>query len=131
VAGSDSRGGAEALEPAHRPQPGLQPTMIVKGASSAMSDWMRVASASRPLAGRSQRVEDEQGAGRLGAARRVCGWRARQRFEFASLLSRRRSGSVSAKRSCGVAVFVDEPAEAVDSVDLPDAAGSGRRSVRR
>ena len=58
-----------------------------------MSGWMWVACRSRPLAGRHLRVEGGQGrTGRLGPAGVSAEGVARQRFEFAALLSRRRIG---------------------------------------
>ena len=64
----------------------------------------------------------------MSACRRVGGPACRQRFEFPALLTYRRLGLVDVRRSGGVAVFVDEAAEAVGPLDLSNAAGSGRRS---
>ena len=56
----------------------------------------------------------------------------RQRFEFPALVSYRRSGSPTCGGVLGgVAVFVDQAAEAVDSFDLLDAAASGGPAVSR
>jgi hypothetical protein len=56
-------------------------------------------------------------------------------LDLAALKGTADRGSVGAQpsvlRLCGVAVFVDEAAEAVDPFDVLDAAGPGRWSVCR
>jgi hypothetical protein len=52
-------------------------------------------------------------------------------FKLAALLGCRRTGIGQPGSLCGVAVFVDDAAEAVDSFNLPNGAGSGRERVCR
>jgi hypothetical protein len=52
-------------------------------------------------------------------------------FKVAALLGCQRTGIGQPERLCGVAVFVDEAAEAVDSFDGPNGAGPAREPVCR
>jgi hypothetical protein len=80
----------------------------------APPNWLLVLS--RPSAGRREQVKVSEAGPARGMYQRM---------------SCQRTGIGEPGRLCGVAVFVDEAAEAVDSFDLPDGAGAGRRSVCR